>query len=51
MYNSEIQVLNALGICYQRTGQRQKALDAFEASLRLNPDQADVRKLADEIKR
>ncbi len=51
IYNSEIQVLNALGICYQRTGQRQKALDAFDASLKLNPDQNDIRKLVAEIKK
>ncbi|MFO7732051.1 MAG: GWxTD domain-containing protein [Candidatus Aminicenantes bacterium] len=51
IYNSEIQVLNALGICYQRTGERQKALAAFEASLKLNPEQDDILKLVEQIKR
>ena len=49
MYNSDLQVLNALGTCYWKTGQKQKALDALNASLRLAPDQPEVKKLLAEI--
>ncbi|MGZ4886850.1 MAG: tetratricopeptide repeat protein, partial [Candidatus Aminicenantales bacterium] len=51
MYNSDIQVLNALGTCYWKTGQKTKALDALNASLRLDPSQAEVKKLVAEISR
>jgi len=51
IYNSEIQVLNAMGICYQKTGQSRRALDAFEASLKLNPAQEDIKKLVEELKK
>jgi GWxTD domain-containing protein len=49
MYNSDLQVLNALGTCYWRTGQKQKALDALNASLKLNPEQPEVKKLLVEV--
>jgi GWxTD domain-containing protein len=49
IYNSDIQVLNALGTCYWRTGQKQKALEAFNASLKLEPNQAEIKKLVAEI--
>lgn len=49
MYNSDIQVLNALGTCYWRMGQKQKALEALNASLKLDPNQAEIKKLAAEI--
>jgi tetratricopeptide (TPR) repeat protein len=49
MYNSDLLVLNALGTCYWKTGQKQKALDALNASLKLNPEQLEVRKLLAEI--
>jgi predicted Zn-dependent protease len=49
IYNSDTQVLNALGTCYWKTGQKQKALDALNASLKLNPNQAEVKRLVAEI--
>ncbi len=49
MYNSDLQVLNALGTCYWRTGQKQKALDVLNASLKLDPNQPEVKKLIAEI--
>jgi GWxTD domain-containing protein len=51
MYNSDLQVLNALGICYWKTGQKTKALEALNASLKLDPNQAEVKKLVAEIGR
>ena len=51
MYNSDTQVLNALGLCYWKTGQKTKALEALNASLRLDPSQAEVKKLVVEIGR
>lgn len=49
MYNSDLQVLNALGTCYWKTGQKQKALDVLNASLKLEPNQPEVKKLLEEI--
>ncbi len=49
VYNSDLQVLNGLGTCYWKTGQKQKAIDALNASLRLEPNQPEVKKLLEEI--
>lgn len=51
IYNSDVEVLNALGVTYRMTGQRQRAIDALEASLKINPQQADVKKLLEDIKK
>ncbi len=50
IYDSDIRLLNALGFCYYKTGQKEKALDVLKASLRLNPDQENIKKLIEEIK-
>jgi GWxTD domain-containing protein len=49
MYNSDVQVLNAIGACYFRLGQKSRALDAVNASLKLNPDQPEAKRLLEEI--
>ncbi|MBE3125249.1 MAG: GWxTD domain-containing protein [Acidobacteria bacterium] len=49
MYNSDTNVLNALGTCYQRMGKKAEALDAFKASLTLNPNQEAIKKLVEEL--
>jgi GWxTD domain-containing protein len=49
MYNSDTNVLNSLGRCYYRLGRKAEALDALNASLKLNPDQDAVKKLIQEI--
>ena len=49
MYNSDLQVLNALGTCYWKTGQKQKAIEVLNASLKLEPNQPEVQKLLAEI--
>ena len=51
LYNSDTRLLNALGYCYYKTGQKAQALEALNASLRLSPDQADTKSLVEEIKR
>jgi len=51
IYNSDTRLLNSLGICYYRTKQRERALEALGASLKLNPNQEDVKKLVDRIKK
>jgi tetratricopeptide (TPR) repeat protein len=51
IYNSDTGLLNSLGICYHRIGEDQKALDALNASLRLNPAQDDVKALVAEIEK
>jgi hypothetical protein len=45
IYNSDTRLLNTLGNCYLRTDQPKAALDAFRASLKLNPTQEDVKKI------
>jgi GWxTD domain-containing protein len=45
IYNSDTVLLNALGFCFYKTGQKKEALDALNASLRLNPEQSDVKEL------
>jgi Tfp pilus assembly protein PilF len=37
--------LNALGYCFYKTRQKKEALDVLNASLRLNPNQPDVKDL------
>jgi tetratricopeptide (TPR) repeat protein len=51
IYNSDTSLLNSLGNCYYETSQNEKALEAFSASLRLNPQQEEIRKLVQEIER
>ena len=51
IYNSDTRLLNSLGFCYYKTRQKEEALDALEASLRLNPEQKEVKKLIEEIKK
>jgi GWxTD domain-containing protein len=49
IYNSDTTLLNSLGVCYYKTNQKQKALEALKASLRLNPEQEDIKKLVREL--
>lgn len=49
IYNSETGVLNSLGKCYQKLGKKTEAIEAFNASLKLNPDQAEIKKIVEEL--
>ncbi|OGD11042.1 MAG: hypothetical protein A2Y86_02785 [Candidatus Aminicenantes bacterium RBG_13_62_12] len=51
IYNSDVQLLNSLGNSYYFTGKKKEALDALNASLRLNPEQKEVKALIDRINR
>ena len=51
IYNSDTSLLNSMGICFYRTDQKDQALNAFKASLRLNPNQPEIKKLIDEIEK
>jgi GWxTD domain-containing protein len=51
IYDSDTAVLNSLGICYRKTGRKAEALGAFKASLKLDPGQAGVRKIVEELER
>ncbi|MDI6846167.1 MAG: GWxTD domain-containing protein [Candidatus Saccharicenans sp.] len=51
IYDSDTRVLNALGRAYIHTGQKEKARQALQASLRLNPEQPEIRKLLSDIDR
>jgi GWxTD domain-containing protein len=51
IYNSDTSLLNSLGYCYHKTSQREKALEALNASLRLNPQQEEIIKLVQEIEK
>ncbi len=45
LYDSDTSVLNALGAALANTGDKAEARKALEASLRLNPEQAEVKRL------
>jgi tetratricopeptide (TPR) repeat protein len=49
IYNSDVQLLNSLGTCYYKTGRKKDALEALNASLRLNPEQKDIKDLINRI--
>ncbi len=51
IYDSDTGLLNALGLCFFRTGDKERASAALAASLRLNPNQPEVSKLIEEIKK
>jgi GWxTD domain-containing protein len=44
IYNSETGVLNALGRCYLKLGRKAEAIEAFNASLKLDPDQPEIKR-------
>ena len=51
IYNSDIGLLNSLGYCYYKAEDKKKALDALRSSLRLNPEQENIKKLMSEIEK
>lgn len=51
IYNSDLGLLNSLGFCYNKTGQTQEALDILNISLKLNPEQEQVKALLKEIEK
>jgi GWxTD domain-containing protein len=51
IYNSDTRLLTALGACFYKTGQKDRALEALKASLRLDPDQDEAKRLVAEIEK
>lgn len=51
IYNSDVRLLNALGYCFYKTGEKQRALEALRASLGLNPEQENVKALIKRIEK
>jgi GWxTD domain-containing protein len=51
IYNSDTRLLNSLGLCYFKTGEKQRALETLGFSLRLNPEQEEIKKLVKEIEK
>ena len=49
IYNSNITLLNSLGYSYYKTGEREKALEALKASLRLNTEQKNIQELVKKL--
>jgi GWxTD domain-containing protein len=50
-YGVNATLMNSMGECYEGSGKPNEALAAYEKSLQLSPDQPQVRKRADELKR
>jgi len=51
IYNSDLGLLNSLGFCYHKTDQNQEALEILNISLKLNPEQEQVKALIKEIEK
>lgn len=51
VYNSDIRLLNSLGFCFYKTGNKQRALETLRSSVRLNPEQEEVRALIQVIEK
>jgi len=49
IYNSNITLLNSLGYSYYKTGEKEKALEALKASLKLNTEQKDIQELVKKL--
>ncbi len=51
VYNSDIRLLNSLGFCYTKTGEKEMALSALKASLNMNSSQPDIKKMVEELEK
>ncbi len=51
IYNSDTSLLNSLGFCFYKTEQKERALNVLRASLRLNPNQENIKKLIEEVEK
>ncbi len=48
-YNSDVGILNALGLCYYKLGKKREAAVSLEASLKLNAGQPSIKALLKEV--
>jgi GWxTD domain-containing protein len=51
IYNSDASVLNALGTGFLKLGQKERALAAFQASLKVNGEQGNIRKIVADLEK
>jgi len=51
IYDSDTRLLNSLGFCYFKTGQKKEALEVLRVSLSLNPDQKEIKSLIEDIEK
>jgi GWxTD domain-containing protein len=51
IYNSDTRLLNSLGFCFYRTGDKKRALETLGASLALDPRQENIKTLIKEIEK
>jgi tetratricopeptide (TPR) repeat protein len=51
IYDSDFRLLNSLGYCFYKTGDKQRAREVLRSSLKLNPEQEDVKALLQEIEK
>jgi len=51
IYDSDIRLLNSLGYCFYKTGDEGRALEVLRSSMRLNPDQEDIKALIQAIEK
>lgn len=51
LFGINMYILNSLGECYYRLGESEEALAAWEKSLEVNPDQPDIKKRIEAIKK
>lgn len=49
-FGLKLSVLNSIGECYLKIGDREKALTVFEKSLEINPDQENIKKIVSFLK-
>jgi GWxTD domain-containing protein len=51
IYDSDTRLLNSLGYSFYKTGERQRALEVLRSSIKLNPDQGDIKALIQAIEK
>lgn len=50
-YGVNAVLLNAIGECYEGLGKPQEAVAAYEKSLQLSPDQPEIKKRVERLKK
>jgi len=46
-----LEILNSIGTCYLELGNNEEALQAWEKSLEVNPNQETIKKIVEELKK
>ena len=48
-FGANVEIMNLLGTCYLKMGNREEAQKAWERSLEISPDQPEIRKLVEDL--